>query len=85
MRSVNYWRTRDGRALVIAEMTDDHLDNAVRFLRRQGFVTPAEYAALLVLALQAADVPPRLRALRRVRVSNGLAALEREQLTRRLL
>lgn len=82
---MSYWRTRDGRVLAIAAMPDDHLDNAVRFLRRQGFITPAEYAALLVLALQAADAAARLRALRGVRVSNGLAALEREQLNRRLL
>lgn len=82
---MSYWRTRDGRVLAIAAMPDNHLDNAVRFLRRQGFITPAEYAALLVLALQAADAAARLRALRRVRVSNGLAALEREQLNRRLL
>lgn len=82
---MSYWRTRDGRVLAIATMPDDHLDNAVRFLRRQGFITPAEYAALLVLALQAADAAARLRALRGVRVSNGLAALEREQLNRRLL
>lgn len=82
---MSYWRTRDGRVLAIAAMPDNHLDNAVRFLRRQGFITPAEYAALLVLALQAADAAARLRALRGVRVSNGLAALEREQLNRRLL
>ena len=82
---MSYWRTRDGRVLAISAMPDDHLDNAVRLLRRQGFITPVEYAALLVLALQAADAAARLRALRGVRVSNGLAALEREQLNRRLL
>lgn len=30
---LGYWCTRDGRTLKIAEMTDAHLDNAIRYFR----------------------------------------------------
>lgn len=36
------WRTRDGRNLSIFEMHEAHLDNTIKFLRRNGWVTPAE-------------------------------------------
>jgi hypothetical protein len=32
-----HWRTNDGRVLKISDMSDQHLRNTVRMLRRKGF------------------------------------------------
>lgn len=34
------WKTKDGRTLLIKEMADAHLLNALRMLKRSGFVSP---------------------------------------------
>lgn len=32
-----YWRTRDGRVLLIADMSDNHLDNAIKMFSKAGY------------------------------------------------
>lgn len=45
------WKTKDGRTLLIKEMPDNHLLNALRMLKRNGFVSPSTVQVYL-------SVPP---------------------------
>lgn len=44
------WHTKDGQVLRIADMTDTHLVNAIRMLRRHRFLTPDEFLSGLACA-----------------------------------
>lgn len=41
--AVKHWTTRDGRRVRISEMTDSHLVNTLRFLKRQAVVWQSQY------------------------------------------
>lgn len=42
------WKTKDGRTLLIRQMPDNHLLNAIRMLKRNGFVSPSTVEAYLL-------------------------------------
>lgn len=50
MKLPTTWTTRDGTVLQIRDMTDQHVINTIRFLRRRGFWTEDEVAAAFSFA-----------------------------------
>jgi hypothetical protein len=43
-----YWRTKDGKVLAMADMTDDHLKNTIAMLKRKKMRWHWKYAQLQV-------------------------------------
>lgn len=53
---MNTWTTKDGKTLLLSEMTDSHLENAIRYLaRRASHYQSREVSSLDIYAIDAPD------------------------------